>query len=104
MISPLCGVTNPEIKELRRYTRRFVSQCNNIRNEFGAQQVFHDQGSGASFMTASRIMGAISLLLGCPGQQGDAPQAYTQSEFGCGDEDVYETWCRIPEGYWQELG
>ena len=100
MIFLLCVLKNSEIKELQKYKGRFVFQGNNVRDEFGLQQLFPDQGSGASFIMASRVMDAISLLPGCTGQQSDAPQAYTQSEFGCGLEDeAYETWCDIPSDY-----
>jgi hypothetical protein len=93
-----------EIKELRKYKGRFVFQRDNVRDEFGLQQLFPDQGSGASFMTASRVMDAISLLPGCCGQQSDAPQAYAQSEFGFMGDEAYETWCTIGPEYWGELG
>ena len=105
MISHLCVVKSSEIKELRGYKGRFVFQGSNIRGKFGLQQLFPDQGSGASFMTASRVMDATSLLPGCTGQQSDAPQPYTKSESGCGmGDEAYETWCDIPRDYWVEPG
>ncbi len=75
---------NSEIKELRKYKRRFVFQGNNCRDEFGLQQLFADQVSGASLMAASRVMDAMALLPGCTCQQRNAPQACNQTEFGRG--------------------
>ena len=100
-VFPLCVVKNSEIAHLRRYKGRVVFQGNNVRDEFGMQALFPDQGSGASFMTASRVMDAISILPGCTGQQSDAPQAYTQCHLGTGmEENTQKTWVELPEGEW----
>ena len=63
-VFPLCVVKNSEIAHLRKYKGRVVFQGNNVRDEFCMQALFPDQGSGASFMTASRVMDAISILPG----------------------------------------
>ena len=91
-VFPLCVVQISEIAHLRKYKGRVAFQGNNVRDEFGMQALFPDQGSGASFMTASRVMDAISILPGCTGQQSDAPQAYTQCHLGTGmEENTQET-------------
>ncbi len=79
-VFPLCGVKNHEIPNLRKLKGRAVFHGNWITDEYGAQTFFPDQGSGASFMTASRLPDAIALLPGCSGQQSDAPQAYAQTK------------------------
>ena len=52
---------------------------NNVRDEFGLAAAFPEQGSGASFATASKLLDVVSLLPGNYGEQSDAPSAYTQS-------------------------
>ena len=101
-IAPLCGVKNSEVAHLRRYKGRVVFLGDWILDEFGQQYEFPDQGSGASFMAASRMLDAISLLDDCSGQQSDAPQAYTQTTFGFGIENMRETWIRLPQDAWPE--
>ena len=81
-VFPLCGVKNHEIAHLRKFKGRAVFQGNWVPDEYGMQTMFPDQGSGASFMTASRLLDAIALLPGCSGQQSDAPQAYTANQVG----------------------
>ena len=66
-VFPLCGVKNHEIAHLRKYKGLAVFQGNWITDEYGMQTFFPDQGSGASFMTASRLPDAIALLPGCSG-------------------------------------
>ena len=51
-------------------------------------------------MTASRRLAAISMLPWCSGQQSDAPQAYTQCEFGTGFENLADTWVELPRDQW----
>ena len=63
---------------------------NNVRDEFGLAAMFPEQGSGASFATASKLLYAVSLLLGCFGEQSDAPSAYAQAVLFEGmSEDKY---------------
>ena len=88
-VFPLCGVKNHEIAHLRRFKGRAVFQGNWITDEYGMQTFFPDQGSGASFMTATRLRDAIALLPGCSGQQSDAPQAYAQTKLGKGLEESH---------------
>ena len=100
-IFALCGVKNYEIAHLRKFKGRAVFQGNWVLDEYGMQTFFPDQGSGASFMTASRLLDAIALLPGCSGQQSDAPQAYTQTKLGKGLEEGHrETWVRLPRNQW----
>ncbi|MDP7560508.1 MAG: hypothetical protein QF745_08200, partial [Planctomycetota bacterium] len=100
-VFPLCGVKNHEIAHVRKYKGRVVFQGNYITDKYGTQTFFPDQGSGASFMTASRLADAIALLPGCSGQQSDAPQACTQTKLGKGLEESHrETWVRLPRNMW----
>ncbi len=95
-VFPSCGVKNHEIPHLRKFKGRAVFHGNYITDEYGMQTFFPDQGSGASFMTASRLLDAIALLPGCSGRS-DAPQAYAQTKLGKGSEESHrETWVRLP--------
>ena len=95
-------VNNSEIPELSGYNGRIAFQRHMVRGEFGDFQVFPDQGSGASFVAASRVMDMISLLLGRAGEQGDAPQAYAHCEMGIGMHDRAHTWPELPYDWWPE--
>ena len=65
------------------------------------QTFFPDQGSGACFMTASRLLDATAMLPGRSGQQPDAPQAYAQTKLGKGLEESHrETWVRLRKDSW----
>ena len=52
---------------------------NNVRDEYGLAAMFPEQGSRVSFATASKLLGTVSLLPGCFGEQSDALSAYTQA-------------------------
>ena len=98
---PICVVKHSEDAALIQYKGRVVFQGNNVRDEFGLHALFPDQCSGASFMTASRCMDAISLLRGCAGQQPDAPQAYVQAPLGTGPGgETQKTYVEIPRDQW----
>ncbi len=103
-IFPLGGVKNSEQAELRKYKGGVAFfQGSWITNEYGLQAEFPDQGSGASFTTASRVMDAVAMLPACSGQQSDAPQAYTQCKLGTGLEESHrETWVRLPADVWPD--
>ena len=47
MLFPICVVKHSEDPKKRKYKGRVVFQGNNIRDEFGLQEFFLDQGSGA---------------------------------------------------------
>ena len=60
------------------------------------QRGFSDEGGSASMLQAWRLMDIIALLLGCAGQQSDAPQAYTQTKLGTGREHNHQaTWVSL---------
>ena len=50
---------------------------NIVKDDCGAHEVFTEQGSSASQMTAAKIMDVIASLPGCAGQAADAVSAYT---------------------------
>ena len=49
-----------------------------MKNNSGSYEVFTEQGSSASQMTAAKVMDIISRLPGCAGQAADAVSAKTQ--------------------------
>ena len=49
-----------------------------MKDDSGSYAVFTEQGSSASQVTASKIMGMISRLPWCAGQAADGVSAYTQ--------------------------
>ena len=57
-------------------TKDVLSLGHTIRDEYGLEAQFPEQGSGASFVTASKFLDAVALLPGNCGEQSDAPSAY----------------------------
>ena len=99
----LCVEKHSELEEAkRRYKGRVVFGGHRVQDEYGLAAEFPDQGSGASFLTPSKLCDAVSLLPDCDGEQSDAPSAYTQSKLGTGMRGNYEvTWVEIPRSQWR---
>ena len=97
----LCVEKHSELEEAKRkYKGRVVYGGHRVFDEFGLAAEFPDQGSGASFLTASKLCDAVSMLPGNRGEQSDAPSAYTQSKLGTGMKGRYETtWVELPLAY-----
>ena len=93
---------NEFASHLRKYKGRVVFGGNNVRDEYGLAALFPEQGSGASFATASKLLDAVSLLPGCFGEQSDAPSAYTQSVLfeGMAESTCPITWVQLPQSQW----
>ena len=78
-------------------------QGNNAHDEQNTAAVFQDQASSASFVSAARVVDAVSLLPGCNGEQADGVKAYTQSllyNSKPGDQGHVDTWVMLPEDQW----
>ena len=74
-----------------------------IRDEYGLEAQFPEQGSGASFVPAAKLLDAVALLPGNSGQQSDVPSAYTQSKFGTGHKMKFsDTWVQLPKERWPQ--
>ena len=98
----LCVVKHSELEEAKhKYKGRVVFGGHRIHDEHGLAAEFPEQGSGASFLSASKLCDAVSLLPNCAGQQSDAPSAYTQSKLGTGMRGAYiVTWVELPRSQW----
>ena len=99
----LCVEKHSELAaRLRKYKGRVVFGGNNVRDEYGLAAMFPEQGSGASFATASKLLDAVSLLPGCSGEQSHAPSACTQSVFfeGMDESKCLVTWIQLPPSQW----
>ena len=57
---------------------RIVLRGDVVKDDSGFSEVFTEQGSSASQMTAAKVMDIISRLPGCAGQATDAVSASTQ--------------------------
>ena len=57
---------------------KHVETRRKMKDDDGSCEVFTEQGSSASQMTAAKVMDIISTLPGCAGQAADAVSAYTQ--------------------------
>ena len=68
-----CGVRS-KATEVQRQNR---APRDAAKNDSGACEVFAEQGSSASQMTAANIMDGIARLPSCDGQAADAISAYT---------------------------
>ena len=62
----------------QKYKGRVLFRGFIVKDNSGSYEVFIEQGSSASQMTAAKIMDIISRLLGCDGQAADAVSANTQ--------------------------
>ena len=73
-----------------------------MRDEYGLAAMFPEQGSGASFATASKLLETVSLLPGCFGEQSDAPSAYTQAVLfkGMDETKCPVNWIQLPQNQW----
>ena len=74
-----CHLKNAELEaKHQKYKGRVVLRGDIVKDDSGSYEVFTEQGSSASQMTAAKIMDIISRLPGCEGQAADAVSAYTQ--------------------------
>ena len=96
-------VKHSELEEAKhKYKGRVVFGGHRVFDEFGLAAEFPDQGSGASFLTASKLCDAVSMLPGCSGEQSDATSAYTQSKLGTGMQGAYVvTWVELLKSQWR---
>ncbi len=100
----LCHEKHSELPvKQRRCKGRVVFGGHRIHDEFGLAAEFPDQGSGASFISASKLCDAVSLLPGNGGEQSDAPSAYTQAKLQTGAKGAYvKTWIELPKSQWPQ--
>ena len=77
-----------------------VFQGNQVKDVEGLAAVFVQLSSGASLMSAAKMLDAVAILPGCTGEQSDAEQAYTQAKFGHGEKTPMDTWVRLPKERW----
>ena len=69
--------------------------CQNARGEYGLEAQFADQGSGASFLVASKPFDAVA--------RSDAPSAYTQSRLGTRMRSEFPSMrVRLPQPRWPQ--
>ena len=69
----ICHLENSEEEsQYHKYTGRVVLRGDIVKDDSGAYEVFTEQGSAASQMTAVKVMDIISRLPGCSGQAADA--------------------------------
>ena len=93
-----------ELEESKRKCKgRVVFGGHRVFDEHGLAAEFPDQGSGASFLSASKLCDAVAMLPGNRGEQSDAPSAYTQAKLGTGMKGRYETtWVELPPSQWPQ--
>ena len=74
-----CHLKNAELEaKHQKYKDRVVLRGDIVKNDSGSYEVFTEQGSSASQMTAANVMDIISGLPGCARQAADAVSACTQ--------------------------
>ncbi len=88
----------------KKHKGRVVFGGNNVRDEYGLAAMFPEQGSGASYAAASKLLDAVACLPGNNGQQSDAPAAYTQSDMYEQDIEGHEveTYVELLEWQWND--
>ena len=62
----------------QKYKGRVVLRGDIVKDDSGSYEVFTEQGSSASKMSAAKVMDIISRFPGCDGQAPDAICAYTK--------------------------
>ena len=103
----ICVLKGPELADgdpNKKHKGRVVFGGNNVRDEYGLAAMFPEQGSGASYAAASKLLDAVACLPGDNGQQSDAPAAYTQSDMYEQDIEGHEveTYVELPEWQWND--
>ena len=104
----ICYIKNAELEtKHQKYKGRVVLRGDIVKDDSGSYAVFTEQGSSALQMTAAKIMGMKSRLLGCAGQAADAVSAYTQVKME--DAPIFlkipkserpGIWIRLPRHKW----
>ena len=75
----ICHLKNAELEaKHQKYKGRVVLRGDIVKDNSGSYEVFTEQVSPASQMTAAKAMDIISRLPGCAGQTPVAISAYTQ--------------------------
>ena len=74
----ICHLKNAELEaKHQKYEGRVVLRGDIVKDDSGSHEVFTEQGSSASQMTAAKVMDIISRLPGCVGQAADAVPDFT---------------------------
>ena len=90
----ICHLKNAEWEtKHQNYNGRVVLRGDIVKDDSGSYEVFTEQGSSASQMTAANVMGIISRMPGCDGQAADTVSAYLQVKM----EDASSTLLKIPK-------
>ena len=80
----ICHLKNAELEAKHQKCKgRVVFRGDVVKDDSGFYEVFIEQGSSASPITAARIMDFISRLLGCDGQAADAVSVYPSNNGRC---------------------
>ena len=75
----ICHLKNAESEaKHQKYKGRVVLRGDIVKDDSGSYEVFTEQGSSASQMTAATLIDILSRLTGCAGQAADAVSAYAQ--------------------------
>ena len=75
----ICHLKNAELEAKHQKNKgRVVLRDDIVKDDFGSYEVFTEQGSSASQMTAAKVMDIISRLPACAGQAADAVFDYTK--------------------------
>ena len=91
----------------KKYQGRVVRRGDIVKDDSGGYEVFTEQGSLTSQMTAAKIRDIISRLSGFDGQAADAVSAYTQVKmedahklFKISKSECPDIWIRLPRHKW----
>ena len=78
-LTDICHPKNAEVEpKYQKYKGWVVLRGDFVKCNSGVSAVFTEQGSGASQMTAAKVVDVIARLLDCAGQAVDAVSANTQ--------------------------
>ena len=104
----LCHLKNSVLEpKIQKYKGRVVLGGTIVKDDSGAYEVFTEQGSSASQMTAAKVMDVIARLPDCDGQAADAISAYTQVRMKDAQKllkipksECLDVWIRLPKRKW----
>ena len=106
----ICHLKNAELEtKHQKYKGRVVLRGDIVKDDSGSHEVFTEQVSSASQVTAAKVMDIISRLPGCDGQAADAVSAYTQVKMEDATKllkipksECPDIWIRLPRHTWPE--